>query len=125
MGTRGSGIDMGATTSVSPQAGPAVARMVLGARLRRLRETRGDPRDAAGEAIRASHSKISRLELGRTGFKRRDVADLLTLYGVTDDAERTGVLDLVRQAGQGGWVHEYSDVVPHGLETRIELEQAS
>ncbi|MFF5257712.1 helix-turn-helix domain-containing protein [Actinomadura viridis] len=106
-------------------AGPTVARMLLGGRLRRLREARGITREAAGEAIRASHSKISRLELGRTGFKTRDVEDLLTLYGVTGEDERKGLLDLVRQARETGWVHEYNDVIPGWQETRLELEQAS
>src|SRR5260370_31285914 len=64
--------------------GPAALRILLGAPLRRLRETRGITREEAGKAIRASQSKISRLELGRGGFKDRDVIDLLTLYGVLE-----------------------------------------
>lgn len=111
--------------SVSGQAGPTVARMLLGGRLRRLREARGITRGEAGEAIRASHSKISRLELGRTGFKRRDVADLLTLYGVRDQIERARWLALAAQAKVPGWVHNYSDVVPSWVETALELEQAT
>src|SRR6185312_15388960 len=66
------------------QDGPTVSRIVLGTQLRRLREEAGISREAAGNAIRASHAKISRLELGRVGFKERDVLDLLALYGVTD-----------------------------------------
>ena len=65
--------------------GPTVLRMLLGAQLRRLREANHVTREAAGWEIRASESKISRMELGRVGFKERDVADLLTLYGVHDD----------------------------------------
>ena len=42
----------------------------------------GITREAAGYSIRASESKISRMELGRVSFKARDVEDLLTLYGV-------------------------------------------
>src|ERR1700748_3222627 len=81
------------------QAGPTVVRMLLGARLRRLRQAAGITRDSAGDAIRSSGSKISRLELGRTGCKQRDVSDLLTLYGVGDDAaERAILLGLARQA---------------------------
>jgi transcriptional regulator with XRE-family HTH domain len=99
--------------------------MVLGGRLRRLRESRGIMSAEAGEAIRASRSKISRLELGRIGFKRRDVVDLLALYGVHDDLERDGWLAQVEQANASGWVHDYSDVLPEGGETRLELEQAA
>ncbi|GEL18313.1 hypothetical protein PA7_21500 [Pseudonocardia asaccharolytica DSM 44247 = NBRC 16224] len=70
--------------ATGPQTGSTVLRIVLGTQLRRLREANGISREAAGEAIRASHAKTSRLGLGRVGFKERDVADLLTLYGITD-----------------------------------------
>ncbi|MGH3905622.1 MAG: helix-turn-helix domain-containing protein, partial [Pseudonocardiaceae bacterium] len=72
-------------------------RIVLGTQLRRLREANGITREAAGEAIRASPAKISRLELGRVGFKERDVADLLTLYQITDEQERATFLALARR----------------------------
>ena len=94
----------GAKTSLP---GPVVVRMVLGARMRRFREASGITCADAGYAIRGSHSKISRMELGRTGFKRRDVADLLTLYGVCDQVERDGMFTLVEQANAPGWLHEY------------------
>ena len=64
--------------------GPTVKRLVLGAQLHRLRESRRISAERAADAIRGSHSKISRMEHGRVGFKLRDVSDLLTLYGVTD-----------------------------------------
>ena len=48
--------------------GPTVLRMLLGAQLRRLRESRGISREDAGWQIRASESKISRMERGRVGF---------------------------------------------------------
>jgi transcriptional regulator with XRE-family HTH domain len=107
------------------QAGPTVPRMLLGARLRRLREACGISREEAGEAIRGSHSKISRLELARTGFKQRDVADLLTLYGVTDEAERATLLELARQASRPGWWHAYGDVIPPWFLPYLGLEQAA
>ena len=66
-------------------AGPTVVRMSLGERLRQLREANGMTRADAGWAIRSSLAKISRLETGRSSFKRRDVADLLTLYGRAAD----------------------------------------
>ncbi|WP_240197770.1 helix-turn-helix domain-containing protein [Nonomuraea lactucae] len=97
--------------------------MLVGAQLRRLREARGITREDAGYAIRSSHSKISRLELGRTSFKLRDVADLLTLYGVAEEAERQAVLMLARQANAPGWWHDYRDVVPDWFEAYLGLEQ--
>ncbi|MGH3977678.1 MAG: helix-turn-helix domain-containing protein [Pseudonocardiaceae bacterium] len=93
--------------------------------MRRLREARGITREAAGEAIRASHAKINRLELGRVGFKLRDVTDLLTLYGVTDEQDRETFLALVRQANTPDWWHKYGDVQPSWFKMYVGLEHAA
>ncbi|MFJ2606794.1 helix-turn-helix domain-containing protein [Streptomyces sp. NPDC091279] len=99
--------------------------MLLGSQLRRLREARGITREAAGYSIRASESKISRMELGRVSFKTRDVEDLLTLYGITDEAERNSLLSLAREANVAGWWHSYSDVLPNWFPTYVGLEGAA
>jgi transcriptional regulator with XRE-family HTH domain len=99
--------------------------MLLGSQLRRLREDKGITREEAGYSIRASESKISRLELGRVSFKERDVADLLTLYGVSDDAERVPLLTLVREANAPGWWHSFTDVLPNWFQPYIGLEEAA
>ncbi|MFH9062964.1 helix-turn-helix domain-containing protein [Streptomyces coeruleorubidus] len=109
----------------SGSAGPMVPRLALGARLRGLREERGIGRADAGHVIRASASKISRMETGRHGFKLRDVADLLTLYGVTDEAERATLLALAEQANTPAWWQYYSDVVPTWMQTYLGAEQAA
>ncbi|MBL3806016.1 hypothetical protein EES47_07310 [Streptomyces sp. ADI98-12] len=105
--------------------GSVVRRILLGSQLRRLREGRGITREAAGYSIRASESKISRMELGRVSFKARDVEDLLTLYGVADGAERAALLDLAREANVAGWWHSYSDVLPGWFQTYVGLEGAA
>jgi transcriptional regulator with XRE-family HTH domain len=102
-----------------------VRRILLGSQLRRLRESRGVTREAAGYSIRASESKISRMELGRVSFKARDVEDLLTLYGVTDGSERESLLSLAREANVAGWWHSYGDVLPGWFQTYIGLEGAA
>ncbi|MEU8781581.1 helix-turn-helix transcriptional regulator [Streptomyces sp. NPDC048637] len=108
-----------------PRGGPTVLRIVLGTQLRRLREGAGITREAAGDAIRGSHAKISRLELGRVSCKERDVADLLTLYHVTDEAVRADFLKLARRTSSPGWWHQYGDVLPGWFETHIGLEEAA
>jgi transcriptional regulator with XRE-family HTH domain len=107
------------------EPGSVVRRMLLGSQLRRLRESRGITREAAGYSIRASESKISRMELGRVSFKTRDVEDLLTLYGITDEAERTSLLSLAKEANVAGWWHSYSDVLPSWFPTYVGLEGAA
>ncbi|MEU8023390.1 helix-turn-helix transcriptional regulator [Micromonospora harpali] len=112
-------------TEGGPATGPTVLRMLLGAQLRRLREASGVTREGAGWEIRASESKISRMELGRVGFKERDVADLLSLYGVTDTTEREALLKLARDANSPGWWHRYGDVLPSWFQSYLGLEAAA
>ncbi len=107
------------------KGGPTVLRILLGAQLRRLREAKGITLEEAGHKIRASHSKMSRLELGRVGFKDRDVADLLTEYDVLDEQERDMLRALARQANAQGWWHVYSDIMSSWFEAYVGLEEAA
>lgn len=124
---RSAELDQDPTRSTAPVGaqGPTAMRIAVGLQLRRLREASGITTEAAGDAIRASCSKISRLELGRVRFKKRDVADLLTLYGVTDEQHRQALLVMAGRANEPGWWQRYSDIVPGWLETYLGLEQAS
>src|SRR5579859_1044217 len=112
---------------VTPSAvgGPTVLRILLGAQLRRLREAKRISLEEAGRVIRASHSKISRIETGRVGFKDRDITDLLEFYGVTDDKELQALRDLAARANAPGWWHDYSDVLPPWFEAYVGLEEAA
>lgn len=104
---------------------PTAPRLILGRQLRRFREAAGVTSEDAGYRIRASRSKISRMEKGRVGFKERDVADLLTLYGVTDSETRSSVLSLVGLAGASGWWSRYDEVLPDWFEPYLGLESAA
>jgi transcriptional regulator with XRE-family HTH domain len=96
--------------------------MLIGSQLRRLREERGLTRAEAGDRIRASESKISRMELGRVGFKPRDVEDLLTRYGMAHGPEREALLAMVSQANSSGWWQPYHDVTPNWFSRYLGLE---
>ncbi len=102
-----------------------VRRILLGSLLRRLRESKNISMREAGYHIRATESKISRLETGKVSFKERDVEDLLTFYGVVDGKERDQVLDLVREANTLGWWHHFSEVLPSWFEAYVGLESAA
>ena len=109
----------------APAGGPTVLRMLLGAQLRRLREHATISRDDAGYHIRASGSKISRMELVRVSFKERDVTDLLEYYGVTDPAEREKLVQLTREANATPWYQKFQDVVPDWFHVFVGLEEAA
>jgi len=101
-----------------------VRRIQLGSRLRALRLAKGLSREEAGHPIRASESKISRMELGRVGFKERDITDLLTLYGVEDVEERDRMLALLREANAPSWWQAFGDV-DAWFQSYLDLERAA
>jgi transcriptional regulator with XRE-family HTH domain len=105
--------------------GPTVQRMLVGAKLRRLRTDLGLSREEAAEAIRASEWKIHRLENGQVGFKERDLVDLLARYQVTDPDEIAELLAMAREANTPGWWQRYTDVLPQWFRTYVDLESAA
>ena len=119
------GDELAGGLALHARGGAVVVRMLVGHQLRRLREAAGVTADQAAEEIRASRPKISRMENGRVGFKARDVADLLTLYGVTDEKTRSGLVTLTRQANTPGWWSKYGDIMADWFEAYLGLETAA
>ncbi|GAA0390812.1 transcriptional regulator [Acrocarpospora corrugata] len=112
-------------TQTQPGHGPTALRILLGTQLRKLREDKGISRHDAGHLIRGSESKISRMELGRVSFRERDVADLLTMYGVAEDDARGAILELVERANEPGWWHRFTDLLPSWFQAYVGLEEAA
>ncbi len=122
-GVAGDGVTV--TGGGSGDGGPTALRIMLGGQLRRMREQAGISRADAGWQIRASESKVSRMELGRVGFKERDVNDLLDLYGMSDADERFRLMELARAANNPGWWSRYGDVMPTWFTNYVGLEVAA
>jgi hypothetical protein len=121
-------VPSGETPDLDPEESPAeatVLRMLLGAQLRRLRETVGISAEKAGYEIRASRSKISRMETGRVRLKLRDIEDLLTLYGVLDEKQRAKVIALASRSREPEWWTRYNDILPDWFDTYLGLESAA
>ena len=115
----------GGEDDVSYARGPTVHRMMLGRLLQRLRVEADISSDDAAQVIRASRSKISRMENGRVSFKDRDVTDLLSTYGATDPAMIAKVRTLARRANAPGWWTRYADVTADWFEEYLGLETAA
>lgn len=122
---RGSSATAGASVTSNNEGGTTVLRVLLGTHLRRLRETAGITLVEAGEAAGTSRSRITKLETGRAAFKEREIIDLLNVYGMTDQKDRSSLLELARQANSPGWWHDYSDILPSWSEAYIGLEMSS
>jgi hypothetical protein len=103
--------------------GPTVPRMLVGIELHRFREAAGITPEQAAYEIRASRSKISRMENGLVRFKERDITDLLTLYGI--EQIRGRLVTLARQANTPGWWSKYGDIMADWFESYLGLETAA
>lgn len=109
---------------MSEAGGPTVRRRRLGFELRRLREQAKLDQAAAAKHLECSTSKISRLEKGQGLARALEVRSLLDLYGVTDQDDRTTLLEIHRKAAETGWWEQapYDAVLPSGLSVYVGLE---
>jgi transcriptional regulator with XRE-family HTH domain len=78
---------------------PSVRGRRLAAELRRLREQAGLTGDEAAQRLGWSGSKISRIELRRTGVKQADLNKLLDLYQVAE-THRGELFALARESSE-------------------------
>jgi transcriptional regulator with XRE-family HTH domain len=90
---------------------PTVRRRRLAAELRRLRERAGFTGDEVADRLGWSASKISRIELHRTGIKQADLLRLLDLYGVAD-VHREGLVALARESSKAGRLEAVASSLP-------------
>lgn len=107
-----------------PAASRGASSRLLGDFLRQQRRKQGMSLEEAGELIRSSSSKISRLERGESPAKERDVWDLVVAYGLPE-AEYDDVHDLLRQVRHETKGRRYSDVTPGFLQRLVNLESCA
>ncbi|MGA5008017.1 helix-turn-helix domain-containing protein [Streptomyces koyangensis] len=97
------------------------ANMLLGEHLRQCREERRLTQTDLAHVIRASVSKISRLERGESPPKPRDVMDLARFMRLSPQDQIT-IEGLLEQARTSAKYQQFSDVTPHYLKRLIALE---
>ncbi|MFJ3225005.1 helix-turn-helix domain-containing protein [Streptomyces sp. NPDC086783] len=100
---------------------PTVLRMVLGKRLRHLREQAGVSFEDAARAIEVTPLTVRRIEKAEVGLRIPYVKELLRAYGVPE-AELEDFLILAREANRPGWWHKYRDVLPEWFSAYVSLE---
>ena len=91
------------TTFVPEVRSPTVRRRELGVLLRKLRTDKGLTVEQAAEQLMFSMSKLSRMENGYGVATARDIRDLCTLYGITDQAERDRMMKLAAEGRRRAW----------------------
>ena len=93
--------------------------------LRRLREEAGLTHTEVAHRLEWSPSKLSRIENGQSRVNTGDVADLLGIYGVSDETTREALIQLAREARRRGWWTRYTDVLGSGTYIGLEAEASA
>lgn len=95
---------------------PTLKRRRLSIELRRLRQATDLSVTEAAKRLDLDPATITRME--RNDWKRPNIniiRNMLTLYGVTDEANREALLALARESRQRGWWADYADVFRSSL----------
>ncbi|OEV12940.1 helix-turn-helix domain-containing protein [Streptomyces nanshensis] len=108
----------------SGQTAPTVLRIVLGKRLRELREGRGLGLSDAARVLDVNQLTVRRLESGQVGFKLPYVRALLELYDVSP-AETREFTELTGRANEPGWWHTFRDALPEWFRAYVSLETSA
>ncbi|MFD4611066.1 Scr1 family TA system antitoxin-like transcriptional regulator [Streptomyces sp. NPDC058440] len=100
---------------------PTVLRMVLGKRLRHLRERAGISFEDAARAIEVTPLTVRRIEKAEVGLRIPYVRELLRTYDVPV-REIDDFVTLAREANRPGWWYKYRDVLPEWFKAYVSLE---
>ena len=102
-------------------AAPPVRRRLVGGALRRYRENLGYTLDDAAQVLECDRSKLSRIETGQRGIRRKELRELLTEYGI-DDQQQAILAAMADPRGARGWYGAYADVLPGAWQDYLLLE---
>jgi transcriptional regulator with XRE-family HTH domain len=98
--------------------------MILGKRLKDLREYAGVSLEDAARALRVTPLTVRRMEKAEVGLKIPYVEKLLRTYGAGHQ-ETEEFVDLAERAARPGWWHRYRDVLPGWFTAYVSLETAA
>lgn len=104
-----------------PRTPPTVRMRRLASELRRLRAAAGMSREDVAERTDINVATLYRLETARGRPQRRTMTSLLDIYEVDGD-ERTELLNLLKAAGEKGWLQPYFSSIPEEYSMYIQLE---
>jgi transcriptional regulator with XRE-family HTH domain len=103
------------------RSGPTVGQIVLGLRLRDLRERAGCSFADAAAVLSVNTTTVRRMEKAEVGLRPLYVKALLERYGVAAE-EIDSFLALVEEGNRPGWWHRYRDVLPDWFSLYVSLE---
>ncbi|MES4909018.1 MULTISPECIES: helix-turn-helix transcriptional regulator [unclassified Streptomyces] len=107
-----------------PRSAPTVGQVVLGKRLRELRERAGLKREQAAKVLHVAPATVRRMETAEVALKIPYVRMLLDAYGVTG-GEAEAFITLTEEANRPGWWQRFHDILPDWFSVHVSLEGAA
>jgi transcriptional regulator with XRE-family HTH domain len=107
-----------------PRSAPTVGQVVLGKRLRDLRERAGLKREQAAKVLHVAPATVRRMETAEVALKIPYVRMLLDAYGVTG-GEAQAFITLTEEANRPGWWQRFHDILPDWFSVHVSLEGAA
>lgn len=98
-----------------------VRRRRVGMLLRQYRNAARLTAQQVADELDCSLSKVTRMETAKVPLQRRDVRDMLTMYGVTDE-QRQEIVDLLGDDKSPRWWHAYNGLITLKYSNLIALE---
>lgn len=105
----------------SGSSAPTVLRIILGKRLKELREGCEVRLEDAAKVLRVNHLTIRRMENAQVGLKIPYVRELLRLYGA-GSGEIGEFIAMAEQANAPGWWYPFRDALPDWFRAYVSLE---
>ena len=99
-------------------------RRLLGTAVRHYRESAGFSLDDAARILECDRSKISRIETGQRGVRAKELRELLTEYGVSQEEQEVLAM-LARRQGEQGWWEEFQPFLPGAYRDYLIMESAA
>jgi transcriptional regulator with XRE-family HTH domain len=109
-------------TQAQSASAATVRLLVLGKRLRDLRDAAGKSFEDAAACLGVSALAIRRIEQGQVKWKLPYIKMLLEEYGVRGE-EASTFLTMAMEANQPGWWYRYRDVLPDWFRAFVSLEE--
>lgn len=109
-------------TQAQSASAATVRLLVLGKRLRDLREAAGKSFEDAAACLGVSVLAIRRIEQGQVKWKMPYIRLLLEEYGVPGEDAKV-FLELAAEANRPGWWYRYRDVLPDWFRAFVSLEE--
>jgi transcriptional regulator with XRE-family HTH domain len=101
---------------------PNVRRRRMGSELRSLREAAGISREAVAERLACDLTKISRIELGRSGVRKVELEAMLDMYGEVDEDKKLALFTLSRDSKRKSWWYQYADLLRPSAQDLLVME---